>query len=160
MHIFNVSITTVQDLKNVSQKAWKELNTQSAVYLKHAGIMFKFRYKNIEVPILSDNVSEMYISNRKSNGNNYEPTSLDSMKNSTERHLLYRGTWSYLGICRRSVLPYTWFCNCLLDYDYVLHNVNFANLYWKNMGIPYLCETGLQHRNRNWNPAGKASPTL
>jgi hypothetical protein len=24
------------------------------------------------------------------------------------------GTWSYLRICRRSVLPYTRFCNCLL----------------------------------------------
>jgi hypothetical protein len=28
--------------------------------------------------------------------------------------LLLRGTWSYLRICRRSVLPYTRFCNCLL----------------------------------------------
>jgi hypothetical protein len=27
---------------------------------------------------------------------------------------LLRGTWSYLRICRRSVLPYTRFCNCLL----------------------------------------------
>jgi hypothetical protein len=26
---------------------------------------------------------------------------------------LLRGTWSYLRICRRSVLPYTRFCNCL-----------------------------------------------
>jgi hypothetical protein len=43
--------------------------------------------------------------------------------------LLLRGTWSYLRICRRSVLPYTPFCNCLLDYDYVLHIVNFAILY-------------------------------
>jgi ribosomal protein L37AE/L43A len=41
-----------------------------------------------------------------------------------------RGTWSYLGICRRSVLPYTRFCNCLLDYDCVLHIVNFAILYF------------------------------
>jgi hypothetical protein len=24
---------------------------------------------------------------------------------------------------------YTWFCNCLLDYDYLLHIVNFAILY-------------------------------
>jgi hypothetical protein len=28
--------------------------------------------------------------------------------------LLLLGTWSYLRICRRSVLPHTWFCNCLL----------------------------------------------
>jgi hypothetical protein len=28
--------------------------------------------------------------------------------------LLLRGTWSCLRICRRSVLPYTRFCNCLL----------------------------------------------
>jgi hypothetical protein len=52
------------------------------------------------------------------------------------------GTWSYLRICRRSVLPRNRFCrrsvlphtqfyNCLLDYDYVLHIVNFAILYWK-----------------------------
>jgi hypothetical protein len=27
------------------------------------------------------------------------------------------------------VLPYTRFCNCLLDYGYVLHIVNFAILY-------------------------------
>jgi hypothetical protein len=42
-----------------------------------------------------------------------------------------RGTWSYLRICRRSVLPYIRFCNCLLDYDYDLHIVNFAILYSK-----------------------------
>jgi hypothetical protein len=29
MHIFNVSITTVQGLKNVSLKVWEELITQS-----------------------------------------------------------------------------------------------------------------------------------
>jgi hypothetical protein len=46
------------------------------------------------------------------------------------RGCLLLGTWSYLCICRRSVLPYTRFCNWLLDYDYVLHIVNFANLYW------------------------------
>jgi hypothetical protein len=46
--------------------------------------------------------------------------------------LLVRGTWFYLCICQRSVLPYTRFWNCLLDYDYVLHIVNFAILYlWK-----------------------------
>jgi hypothetical protein len=43
--------------------------------------------------------------------------------------LLLLGTWSYLRICRRSVLPYTRFCNCLLDYGYVLHIVNFTILY-------------------------------
>jgi hypothetical protein len=36
---------------------------------------------------------------------------------------------TYLSICWRSVLPYTRFCNCLLDYDYVLH-INFAILYF------------------------------
>jgi hypothetical protein len=41
---------------------------------------------------------------------------------------LLLGTWSYLHICRRSVLPSTRFCNCLLDYDCVLHIVNFAIL--------------------------------
>jgi hypothetical protein len=40
--------------------------------------------------------------------------------------VLLRGSWSYLCICRGSVLAYTRFCNCLLDYDYVLHIVNFA----------------------------------
>jgi hypothetical protein len=44
--------------------------------------------------------------------------------------LLLRGTWSYLRICRRSVLPYTRFCNCFLDYDYVWHIANFAILYY------------------------------
>jgi hypothetical protein len=43
----------------------------------------------------------------------------------------HSGTWSYLRICRRSLLPYTRFCNCLLDYDCVLHIVNFAILYLK-----------------------------
>jgi hypothetical protein len=47
--------------------------------------------------------------------------------------LLLLDTWSYLRICRRSVLPYTRFFNCLLNYDYVLHNVNFAILY-----VPWL----------------------
>jgi hypothetical protein len=45
--------------------------------------------------------------------------------------LFLRGTWSYLRICRRSVLPYTRNCNCLLDYDCVLHIVNFASVYIK-----------------------------
>jgi hypothetical protein len=44
---------------------------------------------------------------------------------------LILGTWSYLRIYRRSVLPYTRFCNFLLDYGYVLHIVNFAILYSK-----------------------------
>jgi hypothetical protein len=44
--------------------------------------------------------------------------------------LLLRSIWSYLRICRRSMLPYTRFCNCLLDYDYVLHIVNLAILYY------------------------------
>jgi hypothetical protein len=40
-------------------------------------------------------------------------------------------TYMYLCICRGYVLPYTRFCNCLLDYDYVLHNVNFAISYMR-----------------------------
>jgi hypothetical protein len=47
--------------------------------------------------------------------------------------LLILSTWSYLRICRRSMLPYTRFCNCLLDYDYVLHIVNFAILYFLSL---------------------------
>jgi hypothetical protein len=43
--------------------------------------------------------------------------------------LLLRGTWSYLCIFRRSVLPYSRFCNCLLDYGYILHIANFSVLY-------------------------------
>ena len=42
---FNVSITIVHGLKNVSLKVWEELITQSsAVYSKHAGKMTKFNY--------------------------------------------------------------------------------------------------------------------
>jgi hypothetical protein len=33
-------------------------------------------------------------------------------------------------------LPYTRFCNCLLDYDCVLHIVNFAILY---ISVAYRC---------------------
>jgi hypothetical protein len=51
MHIFNVSIATVQCLKNVSVKVWEELITQSiyvgAVYSKHVGKMTKFNYLEI-----------------------------------------------------------------------------------------------------------------
>jgi hypothetical protein len=42
---------------------------------------------------------------------------------------LLRDIGSYLRIRRRSVLPYTPFCNWFLDYDCVLHIVNFAILY-------------------------------
>jgi hypothetical protein len=48
MHIFNVSITTVQGLKNVNQKVWEELITQSVyhlmIYSKHAEKMTKLNY--------------------------------------------------------------------------------------------------------------------
>jgi hypothetical protein len=47
----------------------------------------------------------------------------------SRRCLLLRSTWSYLCIYRRSVLPYTRFCNCLLNYDCVLHIGNFPILY-------------------------------
>jgi hypothetical protein len=43
--------------------------------------------------------------------------------------LLLLGNWSYLRICRRSVLPCTRFCNFCLDYGCVLHIVNFTILY-------------------------------
>ena len=48
------------------------------------------------------------------------------------------GTWSYLRICRRSMLPYTRFCKCPLEYNYmyVLHIVNFPLLY-VNIFISY-----------------------
>ena len=36
MHIFNVSITTVQGLKNVSLKVWEELITQSRYPIEDA----------------------------------------------------------------------------------------------------------------------------
>jgi hypothetical protein len=39
------------------------------------------------------------------------------------------GTWSYIRTFWKSVMPYTRFCVCPLDYDYVLHIVNFAILY-------------------------------
>jgi hypothetical protein len=39
-----------------------------------------------------------------------------------------------LCICRRSLLPYTRFCNCLLDYNCVLQIVNFAILYFEGFG--------------------------
>jgi hypothetical protein len=47
----------------------------------------------------------------------------------SREQFLLRDIWSCLRICWRSVLPYTRFCNCLLDYDCVLHIVNFAILY-------------------------------
>jgi hypothetical protein len=47
--------------------------------------------------------------------------------------LLLCGPWSYLCNCRRSVLPYTQFCNCLLNYDYVLHVVNFVIFLFHNV---------------------------
>jgi hypothetical protein len=52
--------------------------------------------------------------------------------------LPFLGTWSYLRICQRSVLPFTRFRNCLLDYGYLLHIVNFAILYstWNDHFLP------------------------
>jgi hypothetical protein len=40
-------------------------------------------------------------------------------------------------------LPYTRFCNCLLDYDYDLHIVNFAILYRKQETIKSIVLTNL-----------------
>ena len=45
MHIFNVSITTMQGLKNVSLKAWEELITQNRCRL------FKTCWKNDQVQL-------------------------------------------------------------------------------------------------------------
>jgi hypothetical protein len=59
--------------------------------------------------------------------------------------LLLRGTWSYLCICRRSVLPYTRFCNCLSDYGYVLHIVNFTILYAYGQRYLNIIHTKLRH---------------
>jgi hypothetical protein len=48
MHIFNVSITTVQGLKNVSLKVWEELITQSRCRLfKTCWKMTEFNYMEI-----------------------------------------------------------------------------------------------------------------
>ena len=66
--------------------------------------------------------------------------------------LLFLGTWPCLRICRRSVLPYIRFCNCLLDYGYVLHIVNFVILYlWyvNNTTAFTPCGTRNQHPIRN-----------
>jgi hypothetical protein len=56
--------------------------------------------------------------------------------------LLPHGTYSYRCICRRSVLPYTWFCFCLCDYDHVLHIVYLAILYYLQMSLTE-CEVPL-----------------
>ena len=48
MHIFNVSITTVQSLKNVNLKVWEELiHKVGAVYSKYLGKMTTFNYMEI-----------------------------------------------------------------------------------------------------------------
>jgi hypothetical protein len=39
--------------------------------------------------------------------------------------LLLLGTWSYLRIIRRSVLPCTRFCICFLNFNYILHTVRY-----------------------------------
>jgi hypothetical protein len=54
--------------------------------------------------------------------------------------LLLLSTWSYLRICRGSMLPYTRFCNCLLGCDYVLHIVNFAILYLRRLLHTYFSD--------------------
>jgi CDP-diacylglycerol pyrophosphatase len=56
MHIFNVSVTTVQSLKNVNLKVWEELITQSVCHL------FKTCWKNNYVQLhvnLSKNVTTL-----------------------------------------------------------------------------------------------------
>jgi hypothetical protein len=53
------------------------------------------------------------------------------------------GTRSHLRIRRRSVLPYTRFCNCLLDYNCVIHIVNFAILYI--IGMKLLVHWNIRH---------------
>jgi hypothetical protein len=54
---------------------------------------------------------------------------------------LLQGTWSYLRICRGSMLPYTRFCICFLDYDYVWHIINFSILYWLYIILIWLITT-------------------
>jgi hypothetical protein len=49
--------------------------------------------------------------------------------------LLLLDTLFYLRFCRRSVLLYTRFCNCLFDCGYVLHIVNLAILYYLQESI-------------------------
>jgi hypothetical protein len=45
MHIFDVSITTVQGLKNVSLKVWEELITQTRYPTKYARPAFTILFK-------------------------------------------------------------------------------------------------------------------
>jgi hypothetical protein len=51
----------------------------------------------------------------------------------SRKSLLIRRPGSYICICWRYMLPYTRFCNCPLDYHYMLHIINFAILYWNQI---------------------------
>jgi hypothetical protein len=80
----------------------------------------KFKIDTIE--------NSKFISKNSSNGGGWKKISKENVGNVSyvlkwgsrrvwpvsRECLLLRGTWSYLRICRRSVLPYTRFCNCLL----------------------------------------------
>jgi hypothetical protein len=48
-------------------------------------------------------------------------------------------------------LPYTRFCNCLLDYDCVLHIVNFSILYFSSEGLFHATPTAIQDFSLLWN---------
>ena len=47
--------------------------------------------ENIPPSHLNDFLAEMFIAIRKTNGQNYEPSSLEGIKNSVERHLKEKG---------------------------------------------------------------------
>ena len=64
MHIFNVSITTVQGLKNVNLKVLEELITKvGVVYLVHNEIMTKFNTWKFSEKVQTLPKSHMHIFN-------------------------------------------------------------------------------------------------
>jgi hypothetical protein len=65
--------------------------------------------------------------------------------------LLLRGTWSYLRICRRSVLPYTRFCNCLLitiTFYTLLTSLFCIHRFWQLLISPDLRHIGIRSQKR------------
>ena len=70
----NTRLSTERDLKNVHR--WLFDNKREPRYIE-----------NIPAHHLNDLLAEMFICIRKSDGQNYEPVSLEAMKNSIERHL-------------------------------------------------------------------------
>ncbi|XP_056003612.1 uncharacterized protein KIAA1958-like [Ostrea edulis] len=70
----NTNLSTERDVRNFQRWLIEHKNEHRLI-------------QNVEVPVLNEYLSEMYISIRKSDGSNYEPSSLEAMKNSIERHL-------------------------------------------------------------------------